>query len=521
MQRLKAMACATVASIVALGASAARAEMGGDGRIDRTDTCYFVMIDRFANGDTSNDNQGFGEFDANRPTFYHGGDLKGLQGKLDYIKGMGFTCLYITPPVDNWKGSYVPGDRPEEFTSYHGYHARDFTKPNLNYGTFDDLKDLVTAAADKNIDVMIDQVYNHLSPVEVVGNFDDYPEFDTPEFHNCTSNCTIETVNIFNLADLDTGQPSVREKLADQHADYYNFVNAHGMRFDTVKHIAEAEWGDIVTRLRNKIPGTDREFMMGEVFETGGSDADIATKIGKYTKPPADLDGVFNFLLYRAIRDFQNQDAGKLGSVRHWQLTQDKFEDPNSLGNFVDNHDVPRFLCEHNNNWDQLKQALYVAYFWPGFPFVYYGTEQGANGCADPGNREDMWTLGGPPFNENSELYQHIKRLNTVRNSDNVANLTFTNGNAGRASRQGTMFSERWVGNCLYAFERKTSDGANVVLVMLNACGNWQEMTNLQTEIGPGWKQETTYGFKWINPDASGKVASYWIAPHETLVFEN
>lgn len=107
------------------------------------------------------------------------------------------------------------------------------------------------------------------------------------------------------------------------------------------------------------------------------------------------------------------------------------------------------FLCDHANSYDKRRQALYVVFTWPGFPIVYYGTEQGANGCQDPANREDMWKLGSVPFNDNSDLYTHIKRLNAVRNSRNIANLTFTNGRAGQAIRNGTTFEERWVSNCL------------------------------------------------------------------------
>lgn len=526
------MACIRPSNIVALAAAftlpcvapVAVADKGGDGRIDKTDSCYFVVVDRFFNGDSSNDDQRFGEFDRNKPNFYHGGDWSGVQQKLDYIKGMGFTCIYLTPVVDNWKGSFIPRDRTDYYTSYHGYHAFDITKPNRNFGTWDDLKTLVAAAHAKQMDVMIDQVYNHMSPTNVISNLDDYPAFDKPDFHNCTAGCSTETEDSYNLADLNTGAASVRERLASQHTAYYNAINADGMRLDTVKHVSASDWGDIVARVRGKIPNSGRRFMLGEVFKADGTDEDIATITGRYTRPPADLDSVLNFLLYRAIRDFQkDNDAGKLGSVRHWQLTQGKFEDPFNLGNFIDNHDVPRFLCDHRNSWDQLRQALYVAMFWPGFPIVYYGTEQGANGCADPDNREDMWKLAtdGHSFNTNSPLYTHAKRLNSVRNSDAIPGMTFTSGRAGQAVRHGTTFVERWANSCVYAFERKTSDGANIALVVLNACGTWQELTNLKTDIGAGWKQETTYGVKWISPDANGTVAFYWLAPYETLVFEN
>ena len=515
--------------IIALGASPGFAEMGGDDRIDKTDSCYFVMTDRFFNGDPSNDDQGFGEFNPSDPRAYHGGDWKGLKEKLPYIAGMRFTCLYITPGVDNSKAA-AGGSR-----SYHGYHAFDFTKPNRNFGTFDDLRALVDAAHGLNMEVMIDQVYNHMSPTKTI-NCNSYPAFKCNEFHNCgrqgEQTCPISgtclrcdentTRDLAGLADLRTDLDSVREKLATQHTDYYNFVNADAMRLNSVKHLDPSDWGGLTALIRDKIPGDAREFMLGEVFKLDGSDEEIASQIGAFTKPPANISSVLNFLLYRAIKDFQDNDAGKLGSVRYSQLTQGHFADPFSLGNFVDNHDLNRFLCDHQNNFDKLKQALYVAFTWPGFPIMYYGTEQGARGCKDPENREDMSALG---FNQDGDLYIHVARLNTVRNSrenliGNGEQLTFTNGNAGRAIRNGTL-QERFVNRCLYAFERKTPNATEVALVMLNACGTRQEMTNLQTDIGSGRKRETTYGTKFITPNAQGTVASFFLEPFETLIFEN
>jgi alpha-amylase len=502
-----------------VGLPAASADMGGDGKIDETDSCYFVVTDRFSNGDPGNDNQGCGEFNPDDPNFYHGGDWKGIKDKLGYIAGMGFTCIWVTPVVENWNGAYIPTGKSTKYTAYHGYHAFDFLNPNRHFGTWNELKELVSAAHDHNIDVIIDQVYNHMSPIEVINDFT-YPSFSYDDFHHCKINCNAENRDLYNLADLNTGKAFVRDRLATQHAGYYNFVNADGMRLDTVRNIAPNEWGEIISLMHSKIVGADRTFTLGEAFDIDGMDESIAGTIGQYTKPPANLTAVVNFLLYRTILDFQDVDAAKLGAVRYWQFTQNKFTDPFSLGNFIDNHDVPRFLCDHANSHEKLKQALNVVFTWPGFPIVYYGTEQGANGCHDPANREDMWTLGTVPFNENSDLYTHIERLNAVRNSRNIVNLTFTNGRAGQAIRNGTI-EERWVSNCLYAFERKTPGNAQVALVMLNACPKWQEMTDLRTDIGSGWKQETTYGFKWINADATGLVSSYWLAPYETLIFEN
>jgi cyclomaltodextrin glucanotransferase len=316
---------AILATLIALsvlaGVPATSADMGGDGKIDKTDSCYFVVTDRFFNGDPANDNQGFGEFNPDDPNFYHGGDWKGIKEKLAYVAGMGFTCIWVTPVVENWKGSYIPNGKPTRYTSYHGYHAFDFSKPNPHFGTWNDLKDLISAAHGNNIDVIIDQVYNHMSPIEVIKDFD-YPSFSYPDFHHCVSDCNAENRDLYNLADLDTGKASVRDRLVTEHARYYNVLNADGVRLDTVRNIAPNEWGDIISLMHSKIAGADRTFTLGEAFDTDGTDESIATTIGQYTKPPANLSAVLNFLLYRTIRDFQDVDAGKLGSVRYWQLTQ-------------------------------------------------------------------------------------------------------------------------------------------------------------------------------------------------------
>lgn len=504
---------------LAFAPSSSWAEGGGDGQVDGTDACYFVIVDRFFNGDPRNDDQGFGEFNPSRAGFYHGGDWAGLSRQLPYIAGMGFTCLYISPVVDNWKGSYVPQDRTEPFTSYHGYHAYDLTRPNLNFGTWAELRGLVDAAHGLGLDVMVDQVFNHLSPKEVLPLWA-YPGFGPEDFHACVSGCDVETGALANLADLATGKVSVRQRLAEGHAGYFNAIGADAIRLDTVKHIAASEWGDLTARLRALIPGERRDRMFGEVFVLDGSDEELATAIGRYTFPPANLDGVLNFLFYRAVRDLRATGAGRLGSVRHWQLAAGKFADPYALGNFIDNHDVPRFLCEHDNSWDQLKQALDLAYTWPGLPFVYYGTEQGSRGCRDPENREDMWTLGARPFDTSGDLYVHLRRLNAVRSSANIPGLTFTDGGAGAALRRGRVFDERWVDGCLYGFERSTVDGAARALVLLNACGGSREMAGLQTGLAPGTHREVTYGTRWLEVGAGGRVASIWLAPYETLIFE-
>lgn len=111
---------------------------------------YFIMTDRFSNGDPSNDN--YGGFNSNNSDQrkWHGGDFQGIINKLDYIKNMGFTAIWITP-VTMQKSEYA----------YHGYHTYDFYAVDGHLGTMDKFKELVGKAHDKNIAVMLDVVVNH------------------------------------------------------------------------------------------------------------------------------------------------------------------------------------------------------------------------------------------------------------------------------------------------------------------------------------------------------------------------
>ena len=129
---------------------------------------YFVMADRFENGDTANDNgelppgTGAGQsgFDPTGKGWYHGGDLKGLTAKLDYIKGLGTTAVWLTPSFKN--KAVQPEDRS---AGYHGYWITDFTRIDPHLGTNHDLRALVDAAHARGIKVYFDIITNHTADV--------------------------------------------------------------------------------------------------------------------------------------------------------------------------------------------------------------------------------------------------------------------------------------------------------------------------------------------------------------------
>src|SRR5690606_37257063 len=112
---------------------------------------YFILTDRFFNGDPSNDNPNGENYDKSHPETYHGGDLKGITAKLDYLKELGINTIWITPIVDNIDHNVGHGQPWEYQYGYHGYWAKDFTNLDEHLGELSDLHELIKEAHDRGI----------------------------------------------------------------------------------------------------------------------------------------------------------------------------------------------------------------------------------------------------------------------------------------------------------------------------------------------------------------------------------
>ncbi|MFM7445816.1 MAG: alpha-amylase family glycosyl hydrolase, partial [Tabrizicola sp.] len=129
---------------------------------------YFVLPDRFENGDSRNDQGGLKGgplqhgFDPAAKGFYHGGDLKGLTSRLDYIQGMGVTAIWFAPV---FKNKPVQGKPGEESAGYHGYWVTDFTSVDPHFGTNAEFKAFVDAAHARGMKVYMDIIVNHTADV--------------------------------------------------------------------------------------------------------------------------------------------------------------------------------------------------------------------------------------------------------------------------------------------------------------------------------------------------------------------
>jgi glycosidase len=158
-------------SLLALGAAAASSPAAAQSYLDRTpekEIVYFVLPDRFENGDTANDRGGFRGgrldhgFDPAHKGFYHGGDLKGLTDRLDYLEGLGITAIWLGPI---YKNKPVQGRPGQESSGYHGYWITDFTDVDPHFGTRADLKRFVDSAHARGMKIYLDIITNHTADV--------------------------------------------------------------------------------------------------------------------------------------------------------------------------------------------------------------------------------------------------------------------------------------------------------------------------------------------------------------------
>lgn len=217
----------------------------GDSEAWKKRTIYQILTDRFY---PTNYPEPHPKNPCPNLRHYCGGTFKGIQDNLDYIKGMGFDAIWISPIVKNpeWFG---------ETQGYHGYWMTDLYALNHHFGTSQDLKNLVKAAHDKDIWVMVDIVANHFAPLQGEYNFSSFsPPLNKREyFHEfCDSyggsqppsQTRLERCWLFSLADLNHEHPFVYNTLVKWIGNMTNYFDLDGIRIDTVIYVPRKFWKD-------------------------------------------------------------------------------------------------------------------------------------------------------------------------------------------------------------------------------------------------------------------------------------
>jgi glycosidase len=394
------------------------------------DVIYLIMPDRFADGDPNNNFPASGAYDRNLPRAYHGGDLRGIQQRLAYLKDLGVTTIWITPIYQN-------DDRAGK--DYHGYEAIDLYAIEKHLGTIADYRALVKAAHDEQMKVLLDIVPNHVGPTNP---WVDNPPTDhwfhgTREKHLSTGASflaetdphaspsagreVIEGWFAGILPDLGTDDPITAQYLRQNALWWAETGGLDGFRIDTFPYVDRRFWRDFHSDVHRTYP---RFRTVGEVVNTDPTVT--AFFVGGKTTEGIDtgVDTVFDVPIYSAIRKVILQDASAKNLedvLRHdWM-----FPHPENLVTFLGNHDTRRFMGEPGASTQKLNLAFSLLLTLRGVPEIYYGDEIGMPGGDDPDNRRDF--PGGFPGDDHDaftsegrvaaeqSVFRHVKELLHLR----------------------------------------------------------------------------------------------------------
>ncbi|KAK1769931.1 glycoside hydrolase [Phialemonium atrogriseum] len=362
----------------------------------RKQSIYQVMTDRFARTDLSTT----ASCDASQGV-YCGGTYKGLVSKLDYIQGMGFTAIWISPIVKQMDGQTLDG------SSYHGYWAEDIWGVNSAFGSADDLVALSDALHEREMYLMLDVVTNHMA-YRGCGECVDYSKFDpfssSSYFHSlCLIDYNNETSiqqcwegdNIVSLPDLRTEDANVRSIWNDWIKEIVSKYKIDGLRIDSAKHQEKSFW-----------PGFEDAagvHIVGEVFN--GDPA--------YVAPFQDyMSGILDYPSYYWITQAFQSSSGSMTSLADGvNRLKSIARDTSLYGSFMENHDQKRFLSLTNDR-TLAKNAIAFTMLKDGIPIIYQGQEQSYTGGDIPNSREAICLSG---YATDSEPYTWIPSLNKIR----------------------------------------------------------------------------------------------------------
>ena len=367
-------------------------------------TVYQLLTDRFAM--TKDD-------DTPKCQFLNvtcGGTFKGIMNHLDYIAGMGFDAIWISPPLKNKPGSY------------HGYHNIDLYSINENFGTAQELKDLIKACHDKDIWVILDAVPNHMAGDLDISTFKPFNQeghyhAEKPPNINCSAwdpyNATVvENCRIWGMPDLNQENAYVNKTLLDWLANTIKEYGFDGIRYADVPNVPKWFWGNFTY--------VAKTYTLGIVGVDSANEKDVKFIVDYQNY----MDGVGNYPLYYKIREnfCSTSHTGSMSDLNNFiQNLQKYYLEPQYMGIWLGNHDKERFLyqCPQNSS---LKNAIVFTFFFEGIPIFYYGDEQYFKGESNNDNHREI--LFGK-YDTNSEIYKLLKTINEIRKKEKIYDYEF------------------------------------------------------------------------------------------------
>ena len=498
-----------------------------------SEAVYFVVTDRFVNGDPGNDHRDQG---GAHPTFdiplhcpdgvvahlgYLGGDFRGLLDNADYIREMGFSAVWITPIVDNPDEAFSGGDEvtctsfltDRGKAGYHGYWGMNFFRvdehlpsPGLQFS------DLSRELRAKGLKTVLDIVANHSSPAwsmpqkqpgfgqvfdaagKLVADHGNLPPQELDPANNPLQRWYNTTPDLAQLGDFNPDNAEVMDYLSQAYLQWID-QGAAAFRVDTLGHQPPAFWKTFAARIRAKHPGF---FMFGEAFDYD------ASKIAPFTWDANGRYSVLDFPMKKAIADtFEKPDGDFAALGAALELENGPFQNPYELTTFYDNHDMARFNASDAgfidaHNW------LFTA---RGIPVVYYGSESGfMRGRAEHhGNRNYFGSEGIAAAREHP-IRKQLTRIARARS-------------ASVALQRGLQLDLELAGQRAAFYRVYAHEGsAQTALVLLNK-GDRVEGFDLGDRLQPGTWRDAMDSARAPLAIAAGTPHNFEVGPHDAAVW--
>lgn len=448
-------------------------EMSGDKRMGFTnaDVLYMLMPDRFANGDTKNDQiKGMNKYvcDRTKPSLRHGGDLEGIRKHLDYFTNLGVTALWFTPVLEN--------NSPDTngFSTYHGYATTDYYKVDPRFGTNKEYRQLIDEAHRKGLKVVMDMIFNHCGfehPWLKELPSDDWlnePEWLkegtgsgrdektgmpngtktnskylqtsyklTPVLDPYASKIDLkETVDgwfVPSMPDLNQRNPHVIKYLIQNSIWWIETAGINGIRMDTYPYADRKAMALWMKTLNEEYPNFN---VVGETWNTEPAFTAAWQKDSKLSDINSNLKTVMDFSFFEKINKAKNEETDGwwdgLNRVYNSLAEDYLYENPRDVMAFIENHDTDRFLG-HGQDVAALKQSLALLLTMNRIPQLYYGTEVLLNGTKEksdgdvrqdfpggfPGDAHTAFTAEGRSTAQN-EMFNWLSKLLHWRQGNEV-----------------------------------------------------------------------------------------------------
>ena len=364
------------------------------------DVMYLVMPDRFSQGNTASPQmpKPAATVDRSNPHDYHGGDLRGIENHLDYLKQLGVTTLWITP-------LYAPDPLSED---YDGYEPVDMYQINPHFGTLQDYEDLAAAVHSHGMKLVLDIVANQVGPKSVWVNDPPTPDW----FHGTPADHLAATDNFASIAsphaapaayqpvvdgwfrnllpDLNQSNPLVKQYLTQNAIWWVELGTVDGLRLDTFPYVDRSYWQDFHSTMHALYPNLTT---VGEIYNPdptvtsyfAGGQKHVGIDTGLYTE--------FDYPSYFALRSALTSTPSAVSSMANLENVQRQdwlYPHPDTLATFFGNHDTARFLSLPGASAASERLAFGLLATMRGMPQIYYGDEIGLSSGPNGDNRPDF-----------------------------------------------------------------------------------------------------------------------------------